>query len=44
MCVYIHRRKLLGKKVISKFQTTLPHIHTKNKKSPRHTHTHTKEK
>ena len=37
MC--IHRQKLLRKKVTSKFQTTLPHIHSQ--KSPRHILTHT---
>ena len=42
MYIYIHRQKLLGKKVTSKFQTPLPHIltHT-HTNSPRHTLTHT---
>ena len=27
ICIYIHRQKLMGKKISSKFQTTLPHIY-----------------
>ena len=37
MCIHIHRRQKLCKKITNKFKTTLPHIH--KKKIPRDTHT-----
>ena len=44
MCIYIYipPTKTIRKRVISKFQTTLPHIHTR--KNPQDTHSHTEEK